>query len=111
MSKTEDINDQTLCSIHPKCFHRETCDRSMCLLFFQPETIFDDLKDAIGQWLQHDKLETLHRAMPIVPFGPREPPTDIDRFGLANRSLCKTPLVYTVMAKGIFVAFMEVLDE
>lgn len=111
MSESKTISDQNPCSIHPECTHSENCDRSMCLLFFQPAVTFDDLKDAVRQWLQYDKLETLHRAMPIVPFGPREPPTDIDRFVLANRSLFKTPLVYTVMGKVIFVALTEVLNE
>ncbi len=83
----------------------------MCLLFFQPTTTFDDLKDAIRRWLWYDRLETLHRAMPKERYGPREPPTDIDRFVLANQHLFKTPLVYTVMSKVIFIALMEVLDE
>lgn len=108
---TENQERETTCSIHPECFHRENCDRSMCLLFFQPTTTFDDLKDAVREWLTHDRLLTLHRAMPKIPYGPREPPTDIDRFVLANRSLFKTTLVYTVISKVISIALKEVFDE
>lgn len=110
-SESKDTSDRNPCPVHPECIHREICVRSLCLLFFQPGVTWDDLKSAIRSWLKHDRLQTLHRAMPKEPYGPREPPTDIDRFVLANRSLFKTPLVYTVMSKVIFVALMGVLDE
>lgn len=111
MSESKATSDPKPCPIHAECIHREICTRSLCLLFFEPGVTWDDLRNAIKQWLRHDKLLTLHRAMPKVPYGPREPPTDIDRFVMANRSLFKTPLVYTVMSKVIFIALKEVFSE
>lgn len=107
----EYLKDQTPCRIHPKCFHRENCNREMCLLFFQPDVTWEDLKDAIRQWLKHDKLLSLQRAMPKEPFGPREPPTDIDRFVLESQHLFKTTLVYNIMSYAIGLAVLEVLAE
>lgn len=134
MNKCEATSDPKPCPIHSDCIHREICIRSLCLLFFETGVTWDDLKDAIRQWLQRDELQTLHHAMPLVPFGPREPlcpkcraqrlvqydyycpdcpdcGTDIDRFVMANRHLFKTDIVYTVISKVIFIALMEVLDE
>lgn len=105
---TNDICDRNPCMIHPECFHRETCDRSLCLLFFQPGVTWDDLKNAVGKWLEFDNLRTLGRSN----YGREgEIPTDIERFIEANRRLFKTTLAYTVLAFAVTEAILEVAVE
>lgn len=105
MSQIKPVNNQKPCQIHSRCIHIETCNRTMCLLFFEPATTFKDLKDAVREWLRSDRLETLHSSYDS------KKPTDIERFVFANREMFKTSLIYTVMSKVIFLALMEVLDE
>jgi arginine/lysine/ornithine decarboxylase len=105
---TNDICDRNPCMIHPHCIHRENCDRSMCLLFFQPGVTWDDLKDAVREWLKIDTLRTLGRSN-YGREGVR--PTDIERFLKANHRLFKTTIAYTVLAFAVTEAVLEVAAE
>lgn len=101
-------SEREACPIHPECIHRENCDRSMCLLFFQPTTTYDILKDAVREWLENDTLLTFGR----LNYGERgSKSTDAERFITANRSLFKTDIAYTTISKIVFNAVMEVIDE
>lgn len=100
--------DDKSCSIHIGCVHCDICDRSLCLLFFQPGVTWDDLKDAVREWLQTDTLRTLGR----MNYGREgERPTDVERFLKANQHLFKTTLAYTVLAFAVTEAVLEVVIE
>lgn len=107
MSCPEEVVANT-CTVHGNCIHLDTCDKSMCLLFFKPTTTFNDLKNAVREWSKTDTLQTFGR-MNYGKKGAR--PTDVERFIAGNRSLFKTDLAYTFLVKIIFIAMMEVFDE
>lgn len=101
-------SEREACPIYPECFHRENCDRSMCLLFFQPTTTYDILKDAVREWLESDALLAFGR---LNYGGKGFKSTDVERFITANCSLFKTDIAYTTISKIVFNAVMEVIDE